>query len=135
MKTFLNILSFSVTGIGIGCVITTLSMALLGAEGCSIKELAVWIAASAIMGAVTLIMFSNRLKFSAAAAIHCTVCFAAVTAAVFICGYTDNFLTFIKTAVPMFILIYAAIFLAIYLCAKANEKAVNKALREKRKKS
>lgn len=135
MKTLQNILNFGITGAGIGAVITTVSMLILGVKNCSVAEFAAWIIASVMIGVATMIMFSDKLKMPVATFIHFVLCFAIVTATAYICGYVDNYMTFLRIIGPMFILIYAIVYAAVYFAAKLNERAVNKALNEMKRKN
>ena len=131
MKTLLNILHFGIIGIGIGSVITTVSMFALGSQTASIKEFAFWILASMIMGIATKIMFTDKIKLPVATVVHFLICFTVTVIANFACGYIENVSTVFKLIVPMFIAIYILVYAVIFITAKSNEKAVNKALNNK----
>ena len=131
MKTLLNILHFGIIGAGIGSVITTVSMFALGNQTASIKEFALWILASMIMGIATIIMFTDKIKLPVATVFHFFICFAVAVITNFVCGYIDSVSTVFKLIVPMFIAIYILVYAAIFITAKSNEKAVNKALNSK----
>lgn len=131
MKTLRNLFGLGITGAGIGSVVTTISMAALGVENCSVAEFAIWIAASVLIGIATQIVFSDKLILPVATLIHLATCLAIVTATVYICGYVSSYMTFFKIILPMFILIYAVIYVAVFVNTKFNEKAVNKALQKK----
>ncbi len=135
MKTLRNILNFGIAGAGIGAVITTISMMLLGVKNCTVAEFAAWIVASIMIGIATMIMFSDKLKMPAATLLHFAVCLAIVTVTVCICGYINHFLTFLRMIVPMFLLIYAIVYAAFFATAKLNERAVNKALNKMKRKN
>lgn len=131
MKKLLNILHFSIIGAGIGSVFTTISMFVLGEQTARIKEFALWILASMIMGIATQIMFTDKIKLPVATILHFLICFAVVVITNFACGYIDSVSTVFKLIVPMFIAIYSLIYAVIFITAKSNEKAVNKALNSK----
>ena len=131
MKTLLNILHSSIIGAGIGSVITTISMFVLGNQTASIKEFAFWILASMMMGIATRIMFTDKIKLPVATILHFLICFAIVVITNFTCGYIDSISTIFKLIVPMFIAIYILVYAIIFITAKSNEKAVNKALKNK----
>lgn len=131
MKTLLNILHFGIIGAGIGSVMTAVSMFALGEQTASIKEFALWILASMIMGIATRIMFTDKIKMLTATILHFLICFSVVVITNFLCGYIDSALTVFKLIVPMFVVIYVLVYAAVFFAAKSNEKAVNKALDSK----
>ncbi len=131
MKTLLNILHFGIIGAGIGSVFTTISMFALGNQTASIKEFAFWILASMIMGIVTRIIFTEKIKLLMSTILHFLICFAVVMITNFACGYIDSISTVFKSIVPLFIAIYILVYAVIFITAKLNEKAVNKALNKK----
>ena len=131
MKTLINILHFGIIGIGIGSVITTISMFALGNQTASIKEFAFWILASMVMGIATKIMFVDKIKLLVATVLHFIICFTVVVITNFACGYINSFSTLFKLIVPMFIAIYILVYAVMFITAKLNEKAVNKSLDSK----
>ncbi len=131
MKTLLNILHFGIIGAGIGSVITTISMFALGNQTANIKEFALWILASMIMGIATKIMFTDKIKLPVATILHFLFCFSIVVTTNIACGYINNVSMVFKLIVPMFIAIYILVYAVIFITAKFNEKAVNKSLDSK----
>lgn len=131
MKTLLNVLHFGIIGAGIGSIITTISMVALGNQTTSIKEFALWILASIVMGIATMIMFADKIKLPIATILHFFVCLIAVVITTFACGYIDSVLTIFKLIIPMFIAIYIIVYTVIFITSKTNEKTVNQALNNK----
>lgn len=131
MKNLLNILHYGIIGIGIGAVCTTISLFAFGRQTAELKEFAIWLFASMIIGFATGIMFLDKVKLLVATIIHFFVCFATAITAAFLCGYGDSIFEIFKAVTPLFLGIYIVIYAIIFFATKANEKAVNKALNSK----
>ncbi len=128
MKTLTRFLTFGFVGSGIGACMMTLVILINGSKHIDVTELFYWIPASFLMGAVTMILYTDRLHFLLLTAIHFVSCFGIVFAAVHLCGYMDTPLASLRAMMPEFLIIYIGIFLAVYTVSKLNERAVNKAL-------
>ncbi len=128
MKMFTRLLTFGFVGSGIGACIMALVILLNGSKQIDATELFCWIPASFLMGAVTMILYTDKLHFWLLTAIHFVSCFGIVFAAVHLCGYMDTPLASLRAMMPEFLIIYIGIFLAVYTVSKLNERAVNKAL-------
>ena len=131
MKTLLNLLHFGLVGAGIGSMMTIISMLALGTHTASVKEFALWITASVVMGIATMLMFTDKIKPPLATTLHFMICFTVVIVTAFLCSYIDAFSIALKRIVPMFIIIYVIVYVIIFMTAKMNEKSVNKALNNK----
>lgn len=134
MKTLTRIFCFGFVGSGIGAWVMSAICCLHRLNG-SVRidamELLYWVAASFLMGAVTMILYTEKLHFLLLAAIHFVLCFAIVFGAVSLCGYADGALASVRAMMPEFLIIYAAVFLAVFTVSKLNEHAVNKALKDR----
>ena len=128
MKTLTRILTFGFVGSGIGACVMTLVILLNGSSMIRATELLYWVAASFLMGVVTMILYTDKLHFLLLTAIHFVLCFGIVFAAVSFCGYMDTALASLRAMMPEFLIIYAGIYLVVYTVSKLNERAVNKAL-------
>ena len=130
MKTLMNILHFGIMGAGIGSIITTVSMLVMGAKEVSVKELAAWAVTSFLIGIITLIMYTDKLKLLAATAIHFVLTFATVAVSCTVCGYGSSIIETLKNMLPTFLIIYVIVYLAVFSASKANEKQINRALKD-----
>lgn len=128
MKTLNHFLHFGFLGAGIGSLITTLMLLFMGAGSASIKELAVWLVTSFLIGIYTTIMYEDRLKLLTATAIHFVLTFITVVLSGVICDYGNGLLAIFRNMFPTFLIIYVVVYLAIFLSSKANEKEINESL-------
>ena len=124
------IIQAALTGMGIGFIATTVSViAISGMDGVG-RELLVWLAASAIFGVISALVFytPNNLTLPAAIAIHFAGCITVAVTAVTLCGYFTSVREVITGFLPVFLVIYAVIYLVCLLMMKHNEKLINQAL-------
>lgn len=128
MKTLNHFLHFGFLGAGIGSLITTLMLLFMGAGSASIKELAVWLVTSFLIGIYTTIMYEDRLRLLTATAIHFVLTFVTVVLSGVICDYGNGLLAIFRNMFPTFLIIYVVVYLAIFLSSKANEKEINESL-------
>lgn len=128
MKTLTRILTFGFVGSGIGACVMSLVILLNGSKQIDATELFYWIPASFLMGAVTMILYTDKLHLLLLTAIHFVSCFGIVFTAVHLCGYMDTALASLRAMMPEFLIIYVGIYFAVYTVSKLNERAVNKAL-------
>ena len=128
MKTLTRILTFGFVGSGIGACVMALIILINGSKQIDATELFYWVPASFLMGAVTMILYTDKLHFLLLTAIHFVSCFSIVFASVHLCGYMDTPLASLRAMMPEFLIIYVGIYLAVYTVSKLNERAVNKAL-------
>lgn len=110
---------------------TALSVCFVGAEGCTVKEMLIWAAASFLCGVITIIMFTDKLKLPVATLIHLVCVFCTVLGANAVCGYDNGITDILKNMLPSFLIIYIAVYLIVFFCAKANANQINKVLNEK----
>ena len=85
-----------------------------GSKQIDATELFYWIPASFLMGAVTMILYTDKLHFWLLTAIHFVSCFGIVFAAVHLCGYMDTPFASLRAMMPEFIIIYVGIYLGVY---------------------
>ncbi len=128
MKTVLHILHFGLMGAGIGSIITTLSLLIMGADGASLPEIAVWMGTSFLIGIYTTLMYHEKLPLLAATAIHFALTFLTVLASCLLLGYGDGLGLTLTNMLPTFLIIYVVVYLVIYFSSKANEKQINESL-------
>lgn len=131
MKKIFDIFHFGITGAGIGSIITTICLYFMAGEICKTRDFAVWITASAVIGILTLLMYSDKLNLIVATLIHFVFSFVIVFSASLICEYGSNAIEIIKNILPVFLILYLVIYIAFFLISKLNEKKINNSLKEK----
>ena len=122
----------AIIGMGFGFPITLLCMGLLGGNNAVMKELLVWMAASAMYGLLSTVMDSDKidLPLPVSIGVHALGCIGITMGAAFLCGYIRSIGDVIPILIPALI-IYFVVCLICFLLMKQNEKQINKALEEK----
>lgn len=121
----------AIIGMGFGFPVTLLCMTLFGGFNEVVRELLVWMIASALYGILSGILYSqNTLSLPVSIGLHCFGCIAITMGAALICGYVSGIGTVLPVLIPAVIL-YLLIYGICYLLMKHNEKQINKALEEK----
>ena len=121
-----------IIGMGFGFPSTLLCMTLIGGFNPVIKELLVWMVASALYGLLTVAMFSKKLEMPMPVSfgLHFAGIVAITLGAALICGYVTSFVDVLPVLIPM-VVIYVLVCILCFLLMKKDEKQINEAL-EKR---
>ena len=119
-------------GMGFGFPVTLLCMTLFGGYNAVVKELLVWMIASALYGILATVMDStkNEMPMPLSFGIHFFGCVAITLGAALLNGYVTSLNDLIPILVPTLV-IYAAICGICFWLMKKNEKEVNKELESK----
>lgn len=127
-----NFVINAITGMGFGFPVTLLCMAMFGGYNEILRELLIWMVASALYGILSGILFDkeNDLPQIAVIAIHFAGCVAITMGAALLNGYVSGIADVLPILIPA-VVIYAAICGICILLNKQTEKRINKALREK----
>lgn len=122
----------AIIGMGFGFPITLLCMALIGGYNAVMKELLIWMAASALYGVLSTIMDEKKfdMPLPLSIGLHFFGCVVITMGAALLCGYVSSIADVLPILIPA-VIIYAVVCLICFLLMKQNEKAVNKALEEK----
>lgn len=122
----------AITGMGFGFPVTLLCMIAFGGYNGIIQELLVWMAASALYGILSGVLFDkeNDLPQIAVIAIHFAGCVAITMGAALLNGYVSSIADVLPILIPA-VVIYAAICGICILLNKQTERRINKALEEK----
>lgn len=122
----------AIIGMGYGFPITLLCMTLIGGYNGVIRELLVWMIASALYGILSAAMFSGELEWPLPAllGVHCVGCLAITIAAAAINGYVTDAASALPVLLP-FAVIYAAVYGVCVWLMKRSEKQINEALKDK----
>lgn len=121
-----------IIGMGFGFPSTLLCMTLIGGVNPVIKELLVWMVASALYGLLSVAMFSKKLEMPMPVSfgLHFAGIVAITLGAALICGYVTSFVDVLPVLIPM-VVIYVLVCILCFLLMKKDEKQINEAL-EKR---
>lgn len=124
-----SLISFALSGTGIGFPVTALCMLLIGGYNQASRELLIWMVASALFGVTSGLFFQKlNLKLITATVLHFACCLGIASAAGWLCGYADSFLGLLGAMLPVFVLVYAVVYLATFFAMKREAKRINKAL-------
>ncbi len=126
-----NTLLACISGIGIGMPITVLCMTLIGGWNDAVKEVLVWLVASALFGVLSLIFNSNRMNLIVSTVIHCVGCLAVTCTACTLNGYSDNFFEMLLAILPVFVIVYAVIYTSALISSKKEAKKITETLNKK----
>lgn len=122
----------AITGMGFGFPVTLLCMAMFGGFNEVVREILVWMVASALYGILSGVLSDkeNDLPQIAVIAIHFVGCVAITMGAAFLNGYVSSIADVLPILIPA-VAIYAVICGICILLNKQTEKRINKALKEK----
>ena len=122
----------AIIGMGFGFPITLLCMALIGGYNAVMKELLIWMAASALYGVLSTIMDERKfdMPLPVSIGLHFFGCVVITMGAALLCGYVSSIAHVLPILIPA-IGIYFVVYFICFLLMKQNEKTVNKALEEK----
>ncbi len=126
-----NIILACITGIGIGMPVTVLCMALIGGWNSAVKEILVWLVASALFGVLSLIFNRGQLPLPLATAIHCVGCLAVTCTACTVNGYSNNFFTMLLAILPVFAVVYVVIYGVAFINARKEANKITETLNNK----
>ena len=119
-------------GMGFGFPVTLLCMTLFGGYNAVVKEIFVWMIASALYGILATVMDSskNEMPMPLSLGIHFFGCVAITLGAALLNGYIANLTDLIPILIPTLVM-YVAICGICFWLMKKNEKEVNKELEGK----
>jgi hypothetical protein len=125
-------LSYMIVAVGIGSIAVTLS--LLFALGLTdvLKQILVWLIASAIIGIVSMIYESERLTDLTATCLHAPATCLVALCSGWILDYGDGSLVLlVSRMLPTIVFFYAAIHLILFLFRRASAADINTRLQKK----
>lgn len=128
MKRLEGFLTYLFTGIGIGTVVCTVSMAVMGGVDGTLRQILAWVAASALFTVISQIMCMDFGNLLIRTVIHFCLCFTlAVTVGTFL-NYSSDWLSSARVMLPAFLIIYVIIYVGMFLVRMAETKELNKKL-------
>lgn len=119
----------TIIGMGFGFPVTLMCMVVFGGYNEVLKEFIVWMAASALYGLLSSVVFDLKsdLPLWGSIGLHAFGCIAITIVAALLCGYITKLSGVLPVLIPA-IVIYLLIYGICVLIMKQNEKQVNKAL-------
>lgn len=122
----------AITGMGIGFPITLLCMTLVGGYNPVVRELLIWMSASALYGLLSVAMDSKKfdMPLPLSIGLHLFGIVAITMGAALLCGYVSGMGSVLAILLPT-VVIYLVVCGLCYWLMKKDEKQINKALQEK----
>ncbi len=127
---FKKVLEHVGVGLAIGSVISTACIALLGGLDGTLIQVMAWLAASALIGIVSLIYDIEALSLPLAIGLHALLCLGVSLGTGYFLGYGEGVGPLFRMLLPVFIIIYLAIGLGVWLygryCARITSERLAK---------
>lgn len=128
MKRLEEVLTYLFTGIGIGAVMCTVSMAAMGGMNETLKQVLAWLAASALFAVFSKIICMDFGSLLIRSIIHFCLCFIlAVTVGTYL-NYSSDWISSARVMLPVFFIIYVIIYVGMFMVRLAETKELNKKL-------
>ncbi len=117
---------YVVFAVGLGAMISTAAIAMSMGVTEELRQVIIWMAASAVIGLVSLIYEAESLNDVTATLIHAPLTVATALVAGWIAGYGDGSLGLLvlRMAVPI-VVIYAGMHLLMYLLRRMTVRSLN----------
>lgn len=126
-----NVLMYTAVGIAIGAVVCTLSLLAVHGMTDVLRELTVWLIASAVLGLVSMVYESEHFTDLTATLIHAPVTLAVALIAGWILDYGDGSILLLLTRmVPAIIVLYALIHLFLFVMRRCIVCVLNSHLKK-----
>lgn len=117
------------TGIGIGAVVSSVSMAIMGEMDGTLRQVLVWLAASAVFTVITQVMRMEFGNLLIRTVIHFSLCFILAVSVGSYLGYSADWISSARVMLPGFLVIYVIIYTAVFMVRLAEMKELNKRLK------
>ena len=122
MKTF----NYLLRGLGIGFIITTVSLLVFVGVNELTKQLFAWLVASAIYGLTSVIFESKNLNLLSCTIIHFFICLSITMINIFL-----FYRAYLVIVLVEFVVIYSLIYVVMWLIDRNKIKKINQRLKEK----
>lgn len=130
-NTVQTALAYAVIGTGIGAVVCTISLLVSCGMTDILKQISVWLIASAVIGLVSLVYESENLTDITATLIHAPVTLLVALICGWILDYGDgSFALLVMRMLPVIVIMYAAIHLILFLLRRSAARALNDHLKK-----
>lgn len=122
----------AISGMGFGFPITLLCMTLFGEYTVMVRDLLIWMVASALYGLLSVIMDSKKynMPMPVSFGLHFFGIVVITMCATLLCGYISRIVDVLLILAPT-IVIYVVVWFICFLLMKKDEKKINKALENK----
>ncbi len=129
--TVSTVFTYLSVGIAIGAVSITLALLLIIGMTEIMRQIVVWLIASAIMGLVSLVYENENLTDITATLIHAPVTFLTALTSGWILGYGDgSIVLLVSRMLPVIVALYAGIHLLMFLIRRLTLRSLNKRLQK-----
>ena len=130
-NTILTPFLYMMMGIAFGAVIVTVSLYASGGMNDTLKEIIIWLIASAVIGLISTIYESDRFTDITATLVHAPVTFIVALISGWMLDYGDgSVLLLIQRMLPVIVIIYVVIHLVLFLFRRAALREVNRHLKK-----
>ena len=131
-NTLQLIFTYLIVAVGIGAIVITFSLLVNYGMNDILKQLTVWLIASAVIGLASMVYENVRLSHFTATLIHAPITALVALCSGWILGYGDGSLTLLlMRMLPTIVVIYAVIHLILFLFRRAALSDLNSRLQEK----
>lgn len=122
MKGFQNVILYIVVGLGIGSVVSTAGLVLMGNLDGTLRQVIAWLCASACYGLISLVYETEKLSLRLVQAIHLLGCLGVTLFAAW--GWTAA-----VSMVVSFLVIYTLVSVGIYLVDHRSARIMSEKLK------
>ncbi|MDD6612687.1 MAG: DUF3021 family protein [Clostridiales bacterium] len=130
-NTILTPILYMMVGIAFGAIIITVSLYASGDMNDTLKEIIIWLIASAVIGLISTIYESDRFTDITATLVHAPVTFIVALISGWMLDYGDgSVLLLIQRMLPVIVIIYVVIHLVLFLFRRAALREVNRHLKK-----
>ena len=130
-NTILTPILYMMVGIAFGAIIITVSLYASGDMNDTLKEIIIWLIASAVIGLISTIYESDRFTDITATLVHAPVTFIVALISGCMLDYGDgSVLLLIQRMLPVIVIIYVVIHLVLFLFRRAALREVNRHLKK-----
>lgn len=131
-NTLQLVFTYLIVAVGIGAIVITFSLLVNYGMNDILKQLTVWLIASAVIGLASMVYENVRLSHFTATLIHAPITALVALCSGWILGYGDGSLTLLlMRMLPTIVVIYAVIHLILFLFRRAALSDLNSRLQEK----
>ena len=131
-NTLQLVFTYLIVAVGIGAIVITFSLLVNYGMNDILKQLAVWLIASAVIGLASMVYENVSLSHLTATLIHAPITALVALCSGWILGYGDGSLTLLlMRMLPTIVVIYAVIHLILFLFRRAALSDLNSRLQEK----
>lgn len=128
MKRLEGIIVYLLTGIGIGAIVSTGTIAIMGGMDDTLRQVIVWLAASAAFTLISQIMYRDFANLLVRTVIHFCLCFLLAVTVGSLLHYASSWLICAREMLLPFLVIYVIIYIGVYFVSLAETKELNRKL-------